>query len=376
MQYRSPSTSPETWLLEAGEAHSLLQAGTARQAGGAAGPEAHRDTGKPAVPPAGGSLAATVGAASVQTSAAVQQRDSSLAGCYQPAGGADEAGAHVSNAAGLGQAAGEHIEPRIPLAPTSRHNAGTAEELGMGHGAGLAVQLFTSPNGAHGLYKGQATPQEFAGQGAASQRIAEETRQQQQPWEGLAPPAAATSGMAESSSHSSLSGPPSLEVSSHSPGWSRPSVSSPGFGTPLGPRTGRAGSIAAEDATPNFQTPTGGRASSGGTAAAAAVTPQLWRTNTLAVAGGLRAGLGPDSARAGASSSINAAASIASDLRAGMPVIPGQQGPAAGAATLPQAGGHSRHSKGMAEDLESLGSPPNTNTPMRTLSQVTMLCCM
>eukprot|EP00891_Asterochloris_glomerata_P001476 jgi/Astpho2/1476/fgenesh1_pg.00026_%23_8_t len=127
--------------------------------------------------------------------------------------------------------------------------------------------------------------------------------------------------------------------------------------------------MAAKDATPSFQTPAGGRASSGGSAAAEAVTPQLWRTNTLAVAGGFRADLGPASARAGASSSINAATSIASDFRAGMPVIPGQQGPAAEAAALPQAGGHSRHSKGMAEDLESVGSPPNTNTPMRTLSQ-------
>lgn len=382
MQYCSPSTSPESWLLEAGEAHSLLQTGTARQAGAAAEAEAHQDTGKPAVRPAGGrgdigsSLTAPIGAASVQTSTAVQQQENIPAGCNKQAGVADEANAHVSSASGLGQAASEETELKIPLAPTSRHNASTAAELGLGHGARLAVQLFTSPDGAHRLHKGQATAQELAGQDAALQRIAEETGQQQQPWAGPAPPpAAAASGMAESRSNSSLPGPPSLEVSSHSPGWSRPAVSSPGFETPMEARISRAGSMAAEDATPSFQTPAGGRASSGGSAAAEAVTPQLWRTNTLAVAGGFRADLGPASARAGASSSINAATSIASDFRAGMPVIPGQQGPAAEAAALPQAGGHSRHSKGMAEDLESVGSPPNTNTPMRTLSQVPGLCC-
>ena len=378
MQYRSPSASPETWLLGAGDAQSLLQAGTARQAGAAAGAEAHKDTGKPAVVPEGGSLAAAKGAASVLTTAAVQRQDSSRAACYKQAGVADEADAHVSNASGLGQAAWEHTEARMPLAPTSRHNAGDAAELGLGHGTRLAVQLFTSPAGAQGLHKGQATPQEVAGECAASQRIAEETGQQQQPWEGLAPPAAtaaAASGMAESGSNSSLSGPPSLEVSSRSPGWSRPSVSSPGFETPMEARSGSGGSMAAEDATPYFQMPAGGRASSGGSVATAAVTPQLWRTNTLAVAGGLRAGLRPDSARAGASSSINAATSIASEIRAGRPLLSGQQGPAAEAAASSQAGGHIRHAKGMAEDLESVGSPPNTNTPMRTLSQVPVLCC-
>ena len=386
MQYRSPSTSPETWLLEAGEAHSLLQAGTARPAGAAAEAEAHRDTGKPAVLPGGGSLAAPIGVASVQTLVVVQQQDSRPAGCYKQPGGAGEADAHVSNASGVGPAAWEHTEARIPLAPTSRHNADTAAELGLGHGARLAVQLFTSPDGAHGLHKGQATPQEVAGQGAASQRSAEAAGQQQQPWEGLAPAAAAAaataSGMAESGSNSSLSGPPSLEVSGHSAGWSRPSVSSPGFETSMEARTSRAGSMAAEDATPNFHTHAGGMASSGGSAATAAVTPQLWRTNTLAVAGGLRAGLGPEHARAGASSNIHAATSITLNFRAGRPVVSGQQGPAAEPAALPQAGGHGRHLKGMAEDLESVGSPPNTNTPMRTLSQVPVavlqvpeLCC-